>query len=354
MTRRGQGQGAGSIWTWEGPVLDQAVAADYLLTKLHRTDVVVYGLWVSGFDIAPDVVKANWLKCIERDEQSRRREVARSKRDFYGLGKSQWREVLREYETVSLRQFVLRLVVGAKHQHGSSPESIYWQRLSEAIADAYPLPESIAIAPGDPIDAFMSEFMGAFAAWTFGDEEHDSDEIRCLIAEGVQRLEAHSGLRPTDSESYGLADGFWKKTGYETIFETESSKTFVASLNEAEIARASTAMTQAREIAEHFRELRDGPTDKVEAIQRQIAVMESVGPYWSKVLISLSRNQPNWPIWKTVSTLHAFAMSVKSGDLLTQNNSGPLFSEQFHDKWKRCKEEISKLWIPVMPQQPTP
>jgi hypothetical protein len=354
MIRKGRGRGAGAKWFWDCDVLEQAVAADCLLSRYHRTDVVAYGLWISGFAVAPDVVKANWLNCIERDETAVRREAARSRRDFYGLGKSQWKKVLRDSESLSLRQFIVELVVGEKHKKKASEESFYWHRLGQAIADWYPLPESDPVTPGGSIDVLAGQFVGAFSAWMLGDEEHDSEEIRCLFAECIEAIETQSNLGSGGGNLYELTEGFWEKTEFESIFETESSKSFVASLTEAELDMASTAMVHIREVAGHFLDFRDGPVGKIESIQKQLAVMESIGPFWTKVLISLHRNRPSWPIWKTVETLHAFVISVKLEDLLTTNKSGPLVSIRFHEKWKKCKEEMSELWKPVIPQVTTP
>lgn len=167
MTRKGQGRGSGARWFWEGDVVDQAVAADYLLSVYRRTDVVVYGLWVSGFDVAPEAVRKNWLNLIERDETAVRREVTRSNRDFFGLGKSQWKKMLRESDPLSLRQFVIKLLVGEKLSGDPAEESDYRQRLAEAIVDSFPLPESEPVLPGHTVDVFASDLAGAFSACVF-------------------------------------------------------------------------------------------------------------------------------------------------------------------------------------------
>lgn len=352
LRRVGRGRGRGARHGWDHDVLGQAIAAHVLLTNYARVDAALANLWASGYPISAKTAQKAWVECIERERKSVQRAASRSKEKYLGVGQSQWRELSRGLKNLpSPRRFIINLILGKKIQ-SDGDEFEYWHRVAEAVTDWLGWRNDETDRDNRAYQITVGDFIRDIFEWSFDNIEREDEAFRNRIAEILTAIDEskYSTVLPS-ADLYKLVEGFWRKTDYSTIFAVDSSMDFVQSLTESELETARKSLKKIRQSIQHGLELRDCSIGQYESVRHQVAVMESLGPFVAKTMISLQRQYPDWPLVESISTLHTFVMSVKSEDLLQNKKNSALLSRRVHRTWQTVTRDLAQLWSPVMPNE---
>lgn len=352
LRRVGRGRGRGAKHGWDHDVLGQAIAAHVLLTNYARVDAALANLWASGYLISPRTAQQAWIHCIERDQKSVQRAATRYKGDYFGLGKSLLRKISADVTNLpSPRRLIIELILGQSDKPDSD-DFAYRQRVAETVADWFGWRDDESARDDKTYRRTIGEFMGDIFEWSYDNAERDDEAFRNQIAEILTAIDdsKYSTVLPS-ADLYKLVEGFWRKTDYSTIFTVDSSMDFVQSLTESELETARKSLKKIRQSIQHGLELRDCSIGQYESVRHQVAVMESLGPFVAKAMISLQRQNPDWPLVESISTLHTFVMSVKSEDLLQNKKNSALLSRRVHRTWQTVTRDLAQLWSPVMPNE---
>lgn len=352
LRRVGQGRGRGAKWVWDQDVLDQAIAAHLLLTNYARADHALMNLWASGYSINPKTAQQVWIRITERDQKRVLRAASRHKASYVGLGKSWWRELSGNVTDLpSPRRFIIESILG-QNDKPTSDDSIYRQRVAEFVVDWLGWRDDESERDDEAYRRTIGEIFGDTVEWSYDDAEQDDEAYRNRQAESLTAIDESSyDIALPTKDLYELVEAFWKKTDYSTIFRIEPSIEFVRSLAESELETSRRSLTEIRQMIQHGLQLLDGSIGKCESIKKQLVVMDGLGPFVAKAMLSLERKYPDWPLVESISTLHAFVMSVKSEDLLKQKKKRALLSQRVHNRWQTVTQDLAQLWSPIMPDE---
>jgi len=93
LTSISAGRGRGVKRYWSDEVLDQAIAADWLITKLGRADDVLLALWLSGYPVKSGAAQRAWIQNLKRLQHQRTRAASRYSGGFPSLGRNWWKQL---------------------------------------------------------------------------------------------------------------------------------------------------------------------------------------------------------------------------------------------------------------------
>lgn len=344
------GRDRGVTWYWDEDVLDQAIAVHCQLKRYSRSDAAVLVLWVSGYSIDPEKIRAAWLRLLNA-ELKRMKRAAKHLDDNYSM---MARRVLREFlggrkRIPSPHSLVTELIVGAD-DNGNGTDLRYRKRVADVVCDWFGLKNNESERDEKTFRSAIEVFTGGAIGWAAGDSETDDEDFRGIMAETLAGVEQHKYeyVLPGD-ELMKTMEGFWEKTGFPEIFRTETSIPFVRSMSISEMCAANSMLKLIRFSVRHGIRLLFPSINQVECTTKELQIMDGVGPFVASVVISVGRNYPDWPLTESIVALHDFAKSVKLDDLNKKKNKGALLSRRAHRKWQTATQQLSQLWDPVMP-----
>jgi hypothetical protein len=354
MRRLGQGRKRGVKWYWDEDVLEQTIATHFLLTNYSRVDAAVLGLWTSGYNIRATVARRAWLRCVTHEQRRVRRAAKRYEGDYSAIAKGALREIVKNKNLPSPRRFVVDLIRGSARASNLN-DLRYRQRVADTVADWFGLLKDKSKRDDKAYRNIIVGFIAAISAGTVGDAEFDDDDYQNLMVEGLTAVDKglYEHVIP-DTDLSEVVRGLWNKGDYAAIFRGNVSKGFVRSLHEVEMDQANQSLTQVRQSIEHSLKLLHGPLGACELIRNELEIMEGLGMFIAKVLISARRRHPTWPLTESIAALHDFAMSVKFDDLQKNSKRGALLSKRAREEWHTTTRNLSRLWAPISLKRRTP
>jgi hypothetical protein len=298
LQRTGAGRGRGVKWYWSQDVLDQAIAADWLLERCRRADRTRLGLWLSGYPVDARDARRAWVQHLKRVQRQGRKAASRYRDGFLGLGQSWWR-----------RQSTKML---------NGP---LWRELLKG--DLEPLADVWRDGP----------------EWLLDDLERDDEAYRYAVADLIIRLAGadRKGV-------YRQIEWIWKKVDPVEIFAITRSLKFVRSISLRELNAAQRSVAQVARMLRHSLQM-SGPTDRVSRVTLPLLLMRGiVGPVIVKVVIHAKRLAPELPLQETISTLHDFVMKVQLTDIDEKNDN----INRARIKWGATQKKLRQIWSPIL------
>lgn len=309
LRHRGLGRGKGSEYFWDEDVLDQAIAAYWLMWSHSRADDALLGLWLCGFSIDPAAAKVAWVEQLRRDRIRKESIATRYKDGMFGLGRS-------------------------------------WSRQLDTPR---------------PIETILASTSADIIEWQYDDVASDDDAIQNLIAEIVCRVEVAAKVEWDRREvprqdvkelavfpSKGLLElcrRIWVELDIPTLFRNSQSLEFVQSMSVAEMDGVHKSLAAIRRAVARALRLFGDDLGQSSSVLGQVKIMDGiVGPLFVKLAISLNRRFPQLPIDTSISTLHDVIIRVKSKDLEKKSDGTFRFSRRVSNEWKTVKAKLIQLW----------
>jgi hypothetical protein len=292
LRRMGRGRGKGSHHVWDDDILDQAIAAHWLLTSYRNAEGALIGLWLSGYTVAAASAKHAWVGHLKRIHKLRHSAAKRYKDRFLGLAKS-----------------------------------------------------GLKATPGPP---WARNFLADTLDWQYDDDSpFDDEDYKNLVAQGLDAIGDDSGrpIGPSETSFTDALDGLWDDIDVPAILRSSRSMNLVQSMSVAELKFAHASLAQIRRAFGHWSNVFDASTDRSIRVMMETKIMYGmVGPFVAKALIALNRAYPELPFARSIAVLHDYIHNVKSSDILRREDGTMYFSERVKSEWQTVKEALSRLW----------
>lgn len=296
LRKRGQGKGKGSIYVWDEDILEQAIAAHWLLERLNRSDEALLGLWFSGFKICPEKARNAWINHLDRLKNRRQQAASHYKDGFLGLGHS-WSRQLRK-----------------KHSQDKSST-----------------------------DAILS-FMRETTEWCYDDYERDDEAYQGLIVEIFDKL----GVSPRN-DLYENVKTVWDILDIPAMTRNRQSIEFVQSLSDQELEYTNNTLALIRQILQHILVVLDSSNQNNGPSMVPVLLMKDfIGPFISKLRITLNRIHPDMPIYRSILTIHEFVMSVELGEISLKEDYTYVVSQRVRSEWQTVKKCLNEIWVTIL------
>lgn len=298
LRKIGLGRGKGSIYAWDEDILEQTIAVHWLFERLNRSDEVLLGLWFSGYKICPAKARNAWISHLVHLKKRRQQAASRYKDGFLGLGHS-WSRQLRKK---------------------SSQDSSF-------------------------TEAFLS-FMRETTEWCYDDYECDDEAYQGLIVEIFDQLKV-----VPSKELYEITKTVWDVLDIPGIIRNTQSIEFVQSFSDLELEYSHQSLAIIRQVMQHAMELQDSSYKNNRPAVLPIFLMKDViGPFVSKLIITLNRIHPDLPITSSISTIHSFVKSVELGDISQMDDGTFFLSQRVRSEWQTVRENLIQNWTTTLEQ----
>jgi len=292
------GRGRGVKRYWSDEVLDQAIAADWLITICGRADETLLGLWLSGYSVDPAAARRAWIKHLKRVQHRRQKAASRYSGGFSGLGRSWWRRLQSDK------------VFGVP----------WWRELSSSDRESF------------------SDLLGDTQEWMRDDINRDDEAYRNQISELIVRL-----TKADRKIVYEQIDGLWAVIDPTTSFAIAPFMAFVKSMSQRELKAAQKSVANVAHTLQHALQL-GGLADRVACVIGPVRLMQDFfGPLVVRTLIMTNRAAPELPVGQALSTLCDFVNSVQSTDIIHKNDGGIVVSGRIRIEWEATKKRLGQL-----------
>jgi hypothetical protein len=298
-----RGRGRGVKRYWSDDVLDQAIAADWLLKRCGSTGETLFGLWLAGYAVDHAAAQQAWIHSVERLQHRRQQAASRYSGRFPGLARSWWKR--------------LRSRTGF-----TSP---WWRELPAGDQER------------------ISSLLGDTLEWLRDDEERDDDAYRYAIAELI--IESSNTNR---RKFYRRFDRMWADADPASLFAITPYLELVRSMSPAELTAAHKSLARVASMLRRVVEL-SGSDDRVGTVVIPMALMRDfLGTLIARILIKASRALPDLPLEESILALHDLVQSVQLVDINKKSDGRFVFSERVYIQWEATKKNLSQLWEHVL------
>lgn len=298
LRKIGLGRGKGSIYAWDEDILEQTIAVHWLFERLNRSDEVLLGLWFSGYKICPAKARNAWISHLVHLKKRRQQAASRYKDGFLGLGHS-WSRQLRKK---------------------SSQDSSF-------------------------TEAFLS-FMRETTEWCYDDYECDDEAYQGLIVEIFDQLKV-----VPSKELYEITKTVWDVLDIPGITRNTQSIEFIRSIPDQELEYTNNTLALIRQILQHAFELQDSSfQENGPPVVPVYLMMDFVGPFAVKLIVTLNRVYPDLPITRSISTIHNFVKSVELMDISQMDDGTFSVSQRVRSEWQIVRENLIRTWATTLEQ----
>ncbi|RLW55437.1 MAG: hypothetical protein B6D76_03810 [gamma proteobacterium symbiont of Stewartia floridana] len=295
LVKRGLGRGLGSVYVWNQEVLEQGIAADWLINRTGRLDSTLLGLWMSGFDVNPEKACEAWLTTLELQTKRRNKSAERFKDGVFGLVTS-WIRNARKKQKIE-------------------------KDMDTALDDIRDIME-----------------------WSYEEGDQSDEDIKNLIVEAIHKL-ANDDIITPGQEIIEIINYLWDKLEIGKIFNTDDSRELIQFVKNNELYGINQKLEKIRKAIQHFLILQNPEISIETQIISSVGLLNGfIGPIFSKLAISLLRNNIEIPLYFTVDALHEFTMSVQLEDITERDDYYLRFSERVSEEWVERKQIIAKTW----------
>jgi hypothetical protein len=293
LLRVSGGRGGGIKRFWGERVLDQAIAADWLLNRSGRAEKTLLWLWLAGYPVDAAAAQRSWIQDIERTQHRRQQAAKRFSGGFPGLGRSWWKGL-------------------KSHAALTSP---WWRELPESDRER------------------ISNFLGETQEWLRDDKERDDDAYRYAIADLM------IGLTRADRKSfYRRIDAVWADMDPASLFAITPYLGLVESMSLEELSAAHKSLTEVASALRHVVVL-SGVADRVNAAVIPVVLMgDFLGTLVARILVKAAREAPELPLKESLSTLHGLVTSVQFTDIAKKNDNSIELSDRVRREWQATKK----------------
>lgn len=293
------GRGRGVKRFWREDVLDQAIAADWLMTESDRADEALFGLWLSGYDVDPIAARQAWIQHLRRVQRQRTKAASRLSGGYSSLWTSWWRKY-----------------------RGSDPLAVPWW-------EAYPKEDQKAV----------HDFLGSTQEWLRNEDERDSDDYRNHVSEVIVRI-----FNTDRRNTYKNVSRAWTLLDPPSALAIGPSIEVIESFSIPELRAAQKSLALVARALQHGL-LISTPLGDVNRVVLPLRLMRDfIGRLLAKSLIVADRSDIKWPLEDSISVLHGFAMQVQSTDIVHKADGSFVFSERVRSEWQSTKKKLSDLW----------
>lgn len=301
----GRGPDQGVARLWKDSVLHQAIAADYLMGLYHRADWVLLGLWHCGYPVSTTAAKATWIKYTQKDHERLTKNAAEYRDGFLGLTRR-------------------------------------WGR-------------RIPMLPGGHV-APMLDFMTELTDWQYNEDERDDEALKLRLAEIFSWFEEPMFEHgPPNIQLIDWIEFVWKVLNIPSFFRPAQSMEFIQSMTELELSIAQLPLIQVREMLEHQFTLTNVESIPLAAEIAPTRIMQSfIGPMLTKLLIRLSREAPELPVARSISTIHDYVMELELEDISREEKWQLKYSERASKKWQKTTKGIAEIWHTAVTEKYSP
>lgn len=293
------GRGRGVKRYWSDDVLDQAIAADYLLRISGKAGESILGLWLAGYPVDSITAKRSWIENLKRVQHRREQAASRYGGDFTALGRSWWRRL----------------------QSNEIFRMPWWRERS--IAD----------------QLSFADFLGDTQEWMRDDVNRDDEAFRNQVSELIIRLTS------ADRKNvFKHVDEIWAAIEPMAIFAITPSIALIKSMSQRELTAAHLSVGNVARTLSHVSQL-TGMADPVARVIVPLRLMKDFfGPLVVRAVTMTNRKAPDLPLEQTISSLCDLVNSVQSIDIIEQNDSRILLSERVKANWGATKTKLGRLW----------
>jgi hypothetical protein len=308
LERISLGRGSGVMRQWSDEVVDQAIAADWLMTRTGSAHEALLGLWLSGYQVEPGAAQQAWIEYLKRVQKRRERSASRYSGGYFGLWSSWWRRLMRT----------------------KAFEMPWWRELPEDYLGQ------------------AREFLGSTHDWLRNDTERDDADYRGQISELIARF-AQANRKAT----YDAVDEIWGEIDPPSFFASKPYIELVESLSAREMTAAHASLVHVVLMLQHVLEL-TGPVDRVPRVVVTLMLMRDfLGTLVARAVIVGGRAAPELPVGQTIAAVHELVMGVQSTDISKKSDGRVQFSERVRGEWQLTKTHISQLWTAAAKNQST-
>ena len=210
LERASSGRGSGVMRHWGDEVIDQVIAADWLMTRTGSADEALLGLWLTGYQVEPAAAQRAWIEYLKRVQKRREKAASGYSGGYFGLWSSWWRRLTRS----------------------KAFEMPWWQELPEAYV------------------AQARQFLGSTQDWLRNDAERDDADYRAHISELITQF-----AQADRKAIYKAVDEIWAEIDPASLFASKPYIDLVESLSVREMTAAHASLVHVALMLRHALEL---------------------------------------------------------------------------------------------------
>jgi hypothetical protein len=293
------GRGCGVKRFWKEDVLEQAIAADWLMTQSDRADEARFGLWLSGYKVDPALAQQAWIQHLNRIQRQRTQAASRLSGGYSSLWTAWWKKL----------------------QTNDASAVPLW--------GAYPKEDQTAIR----------EFLGATQEWLRNEDERDNEDYRNHVSEMIVRL-----FRTNGSNTYRNVRRIWTLLDPSSTLAIGPSIEVIKSFSVPELKTAHISLALVARTIQHSLQISTALGDINRVVLPLKLMRDFIGSSLAKSLIMANRSGINLPLENSISALHSFVMCVQSTDIIHKTDGSLDLSGRIHSEWESTKEKLSDLW----------
>jgi hypothetical protein len=308
LERASSGRGSGVMRHWGDEVIDQVIAADWLMTRTGSADAALLGLWLTGYQVEHAAAQKAWIEYLKRVQKRREKAASGYSGGYFGLWSSWWRRLTRS----------------------KAFEMPWWQELPEAYV------------------VQVRQFLGSTQDWLRNDAERDDVDYRAHISELITQF-----AQADRKAIYKAVDEIWAEIDPASLFASKPYIELVESLSVREMTAAHVSLVHVALMLQHALEL-TGPADRVPRVVVTLMLMHDfLGTLIARAVIMSGRAAPELPLRQTIAALHELVIGVQSTDISKKSDGRVQFSERVLGEWQLTKTHLSQLWTTAAKGQVT-
>jgi hypothetical protein len=253
-----------------------------------RSEYVLAGLWLAGFDVDPSVAKAAWIARIRHDQLRLQKQATRYSGGFWGL----------------VRRWVKK----------------------------------------SPLATEQDELFGELLEWRYDDENRDSEAFRLHIVESFAGpISAARSSGVPKSDRYAFVERAWQTIQPETLFVPAKVISFLETVTPEEMSIVTPDLRKVREILQEMFS-KHPSSDRFFNLRMTSRLMgDLLGPVVIGV-IRLRRMDIKLPLSESLDALNEYFREVQWIDLNYNENNGFEPTRRAQKLWVIARRKLRLAW----------